>query len=151
MKKVSGKTHTQEQLNTWANQNNPNNKAYRANSNNHNGTISEEVRLIYVVHQRTGLPLFFRYAAGNVIDVRTLVRTIAELKANGVNTKFAILDAGYYTGANADALLDAKISFITRLKNFKGESSATQCKHGSGFPRTSDDDIRPSCYPENDV
>ena len=35
MKRVSGKTHTQEQLNAWANQNNPNKKAYRAKSNNH--------------------------------------------------------------------------------------------------------------------
>lgn len=88
--------------------------------NNHNGVVSEEIRLIYVVQQRTGLPLFFRYVAGNVIDVSTLTRTIEELKANGVNTKFAILDAGYYTGVNADALLDAGISFITRLKsNFK--------------------------------
>ncbi len=34
-KKVSGKTHTKEQLDNWANQNNPNNKAYRANANNH--------------------------------------------------------------------------------------------------------------------
>ncbi len=88
--------------------------------NNHNGIVSEEIRLIYVVQQRTGLPLFFRYVAGNVIDVTTLTRTIAELKANGVNTKFAILDAGYYTGVNADVLLEAGISFITRLKsNFK--------------------------------
>ena len=29
MKKVSGKTHTKEQLDNWANQNTPNNKAYR--------------------------------------------------------------------------------------------------------------------------
>lgn len=65
--------------------------------NNHNGVISEELRLIYVVQQHTGMPLFFRYVAGNVIDVSTITRTIAELKANGVNTKFAILDAGYYT------------------------------------------------------
>jgi hypothetical protein len=88
--------------------------------NNHNGTVSEEVRLIYVVQQRSGLPLFFRYVAGNVIDVTTLTRTIAELKANGINTKFAILDAGYYTGVNADILLDAGVSFMTRMKsNFK--------------------------------
>ena len=40
MKKVSGKTHTQEQLNAWANQNNPNNKAYRANSNNHSNQLN---------------------------------------------------------------------------------------------------------------
>jgi len=85
--------------------------------NTHNGAVSEEIRLIYVVQQRTGLPLFFRYVAGNVIDVSTLTRTIAELKANGINTKFAILDAGYYTGKNADVLLDAKVSFISRLKS----------------------------------
>lgn len=35
MGKISGKTHTKEQLDRWANQNNPNNKAYRANLDNH--------------------------------------------------------------------------------------------------------------------
>lgn len=33
--KVSGKTHTKEQLDNWANQHNPNNRAYRANVANH--------------------------------------------------------------------------------------------------------------------
>ena len=88
--------------------------------NNHSGVISEEIRLIYVVQQHTGMPLFYRYVNGNVIDVGTIVRTIAELKDNGVNTKFAILDAGYYTEVNADTLLDAHVSFISRLKsNFR--------------------------------
>ena len=32
---VSGKTHTQTQRDHHANQNNPNNSAYRANQNNH--------------------------------------------------------------------------------------------------------------------
>ena len=32
---VSGKTHTQNQRDHYANQNNPNNSAYRANQNNH--------------------------------------------------------------------------------------------------------------------
>ena len=40
VKKVSGKTHTQEQLNNWANQNNPNNKAYRANANNRSNQLN---------------------------------------------------------------------------------------------------------------
>ena len=35
MGKISGKTHTKEQLDNWANQNNPNNKAYRANQKSH--------------------------------------------------------------------------------------------------------------------
>lgn len=35
MSKVSNNTHTQKQLNNYANQHNPNNSAYRANNNNH--------------------------------------------------------------------------------------------------------------------
>jgi len=85
--------------------------------NNHNGVISEEVRLIYVVQQHTGLPLFFRYIAGNIIDATTIKTTVAELKASGINTKFAILDAGYYNGKNADALIDAGISFVSRMNS----------------------------------
>ena len=35
MGKVSGNTHTQQQLDNYANQRNSNNSAYRANNNNH--------------------------------------------------------------------------------------------------------------------
>lgn len=34
VKKVSGKTHTKAQLDDWANQHNPNNKAYKARIGN---------------------------------------------------------------------------------------------------------------------
>jgi hypothetical protein len=83
---------------------------------NHNGEISNEVRLIYVTQQETGLPIYFRYCPGNVIDVSTLTRTILELKESGVNTKFAILDAGYYDGENIAALYKSNVSFVSRLK-----------------------------------
>lgn len=84
--------------------------------NVHNGEINKEVRLIYVVQQNTGLPIYFRYCPGNVIDASTLVRCLEELKEQGINTKFAILDAGYYTDKNIDELYEHKISFVTRLK-----------------------------------
>jgi hypothetical protein len=84
--------------------------------NNHNGEISNEVRLVYVVQQNTGLPLYFRYCPGNVIDTMTIIRCFEELKAQGINVKFAILDAGYYTGDNIRELFEKKISFVTRLK-----------------------------------
>ena len=77
---------------------------------NHNGDINNEVRLIYVVQQDTGLPLFFSYVAGNVIDASTIKNVVAHLKNNGIATKFAILDAGYYNKRTADALIGAKIS-----------------------------------------
>ena len=82
---------------------------------NHNGKISNEVRLIYVVQRESNLPLYFRYIPGNVIDVSTLSRTIKELKAYNVDTKFAILDAGYLTEVNTKELYDNDISFISRL------------------------------------
>lgn len=83
---------------------------------NHNGKISNEMRLIYVLQQETELPLFMRYCAGNVVDVSTLTKTILELKANGIHTKFAILDAGYLTKENIEELFENKVSFLSRLK-----------------------------------
>ncbi len=83
---------------------------------NHNGEIENEVRLIYVTQQETGLPVYFRYCAGNVIDVSTLSRTIEELKHNGINTKFSILDAGYLTLQNMGYLYENHVSFLTRVK-----------------------------------
>lgn len=82
---------------------------------NHNGKISEEVRLIYVVQQKTGLPIYMRYVPGNVIDSTTLVTTLKELKAQGVETRYAILDAGYVTDENLKAMAENKISYLSRL------------------------------------
>lgn len=81
----------------------------------HNGIVSNEVRVIYVVHQRTGLPLFMRYVPGNVVDASTVRRTLLELEGMGVNVSFALLDAGYYNGKNADALYEAGVPFVTRV------------------------------------
>lgn len=83
---------------------------------NHNGTISNEVRLIYVLQQETNLPLYFRYCPGNVIDVSTLTNTMLELKAYNINTKFAILDAGYLDNENMKILYKEKVSFLSRMK-----------------------------------
>ncbi len=38
---VSGYTHTQQQLDAFANQHNPNNPAYRANANNHSNQCNK--------------------------------------------------------------------------------------------------------------
>jgi hypothetical protein len=81
----------------------------------HNGEISEEVRLIFVVDTETGLPLFFRYNAGNIVDITTLKATLLELEELGLSVKQAILDAGYCSEDNIKALLEAKIHFLTRL------------------------------------
>jgi hypothetical protein len=81
----------------------------------HNGQTSEETRLILVVDAKTGMPLFFRYNAGNIVDISTLKATLDELKENGVSVKHAIVDAGYCSEGNLKALYEARIHFLTRL------------------------------------
>jgi hypothetical protein len=83
--------------------------------NNHNGVYSREVRLIFVVDRQTGYPVYFRCVAGNIVDVTTLTTTVGELKAQGINVKHGIFDAGYYSEPNITALYGAKIPFLLRL------------------------------------
>jgi transposase len=65
---------------------------------------NNEARLLLVVDRLTKMPLFFRYNAGNIVDVTTLRSTIAELDAFGVNVDYAIVDAGYYSEDNVRGL-----------------------------------------------
>lgn len=83
---------------------------------NHNGEVSEECRLTYVLEQSTGLPVYLRVAAGNVVDVTTLRRTFAELEMAGLPASWAVLDAGYWSEANVRAMDAAGIRFLTRLR-----------------------------------
>jgi hypothetical protein len=83
--------------------------------NNHNGEISVEIRLIYVIDRRNGLPIYFRYCPGNIIDVSTLCTTIAELAQYDVSIEYAIVDAGYFSEENVKELYRNKIHFVTRL------------------------------------
>jgi hypothetical protein len=83
--------------------------------NNHNGIISNEIRLIYVVDRNSGMPIYFRYISGNIIDNNTLVVTLQELKAYSINVEYIIMDAGYYCEENIAELTAAKIPFMVRM------------------------------------
>ena len=82
---------------------------------NHNGDISREVRLIYVIDRNNGMPIYFRYVAGNIVDVSTLITTVNEMEQYGVSVSHAILDAGYFSEKNVVELFDSGIPFMTRL------------------------------------
>ena len=82
---------------------------------NHNGNISLEIRLIYVIDRKTGMPIYFRYCSGNIIDVTTLCATLAELRQYDIEIDYAIVDAGYCKEENIKELYENHVSFITRL------------------------------------
>jgi hypothetical protein len=107
---------------------------------NHNGEISEEVRLIFVIDTKTGLPLLFRYNAGNIVDITTLRATLYELENYGVNVNYALLDAGYCSEKNIEALYESRINFLIRLPNnrkiftdsftkYKNEALSDLCRY----------------------
>jgi hypothetical protein len=82
---------------------------------NHNGDVSLEARLIYVIDRKTGMPIYFRYCAGNIVDVTTLCTTLAELKQYNIDIDYAIVDAGYHDEKNVKELYENNVDFITRL------------------------------------
>ena len=83
---------------------------------NHNGKITNEMRLIFVLQQETSLPLFMYSCSFNIIDITPLMKTIDELKTYGIQPKVAILDAEFLTKENIETLFKNGISFLSRLK-----------------------------------
>lgn len=87
--------------------------------NVHNGKVSNEIRLIFVVQKSSGLPLYYRAVPGNIVDVSTLSRIFLHLDSMGIDISSCIMDAGYNSGNNLDLFYDenhkCKIGFITRI------------------------------------
>jgi len=81
----------------------------------HHGDVNFEMRLIYVIDRISGMPLYLRYCAGDVLDISTLRTTVEELKQLGVNIDMALVDAGYYSNDNVDALYADEIAFASRV------------------------------------
>jgi transposase len=81
----------------------------------HGGEIAKEIRMIMVVDRTSGEPLYFRYVAGNIVDVSTLKTTMNELISLNINANYALLDAGYCSEDNIKGLYDASISFLMRV------------------------------------
>jgi transposase len=71
------------------------------------------------VERNTGFPIFFRYVAGNIVDVSTLRVTLNLMKAYGIDIHHSILDAGYSSEANLLKLLEDGIPFLIRLPDNK--------------------------------
>ncbi|CAD7771007.1 Transposase DDE domain protein [Candidatus Methanoperedenaceae archaeon GB37] len=81
----------------------------------HNEEIDKQIKLLLVIDRSTSLPLFFRYIAGNIVDVSTLKATVEELKKYGVSRYFLILDAGFFSEENIKELYNEEIQFLIRL------------------------------------
>ena len=100
---------------------------------NHNGDINLEVRIIYVIDRSNGMPIYFRYISGNIVDVSTLVTTMTELKQYKIDLSYAIMDAGYFSEGNIRKLFESKVPFMTRLVPNRVLYKELAAKHASGL------------------
>lgn len=81
----------------------------------HEGEVNLEFRMIAVVQKSTGLPLYYEYIAGNIVDISTLERTILILSEHKCNVDYCIGDAGYCNQGIMVKMIMLGIEFMTRL------------------------------------
>ena len=69
--------------------------------NNHNGEISREVRLIYVIDCDNGMPIYFRYVAGNIIDVSCFSPMVSSAATTSESVPETEMSVNLIDGENA--------------------------------------------------
>lgn len=70
-----------------------------------------QINLAVLYGQKSGLPAYYRRLSGNIPDVKTLQSTMDTLDFLGKTKLFFILDRGFYSEKNVDALLDKRYHF----------------------------------------
>ena len=94
---------------------------YYTTFSNHSGKKQNKLRLIFVSNISTGIPIFYKFIPGNILDINSLRPIISQLSELGIKISKCILDAGYNSSENLDIFYDencnAKIEYITRLKS----------------------------------
>jgi len=81
--------------------------------------IDKQIRFLLVVDKKNSMPLFFRYFAGNIVDVSILKNTIKELQKFGIKENYVYMDAGFFSEDNILELYEQEINFLTRLPSLR--------------------------------
>lgn len=81
----------------------------------HENEVHIEFRVIVVVQQSTGLPIYYEIIPGNVVDISTLENIIRKLGLYGCKIKYVLGDAGYCCPGTMERLILSGIEFMTRM------------------------------------
>ena len=91
---------------------------------NKDGDALKQVNVLILVHQETGLPLFYRAYAGAVPNVSTVANMLKDYALIGMErTSILVTDKGYSAVVNIHRFLQSGLSFLTNIK-----TSLTFCK-----------------------
>ena len=75
-----------------------------------------QINLALLYGQESGLPFYYRKLAGNIPDVKTLRNLLADLDYLGCQKIKLVLDRGFYSEENVNALFRDHLKFILATK-----------------------------------
>jgi hypothetical protein len=117
MKKVAGKDclcYDLTSVSSYSEQN-----EYVRWGHNRDGESLPQINLGMLFGQESGLPVYYRRLPGSVGDVSSLRKTIASLGFLGQTRLTFVLDRGFYSEDNIDALFAARMNFILMIPHRK--------------------------------
>jgi transposase len=71
-----------------------------------------QINLAVLYGQHSGMPAYYRRMPGNITDVATLKTTMEALEYLGKTKLFFVLDRGFYSETNVDALMEKRYHFM---------------------------------------
>lgn len=73
----------------------------------------EQLNLLVVCEEETGIPLFYRSVQGNVTDKKVLKATLTQMRDAGFgNTIILVMDRGFWSEENVERLISSNFEFI---------------------------------------
>ena len=87
-----------------------------------------QINLSIIVDKDLGVPVMYDLYPGSIADISTLKNTIKKIAAHGVKRYTMIMDRGFFSTDNIEAMVSSDLSFIipptNNLKNVKEAISA---------------------------
>lgn len=81
----------------------------------------EQLNLLVVCEEETGIPLFYRSVQGNVTDKKVLKTMLAQMRdAKFRNTIILVMDRGFWSKENVEHLISSSFEFIMCIPSTDG-------------------------------
>lgn len=78
---------------------------------NRDGEGLAQINLLMITSENTHLPVYYRILSGSIKDVSTLKESVGNLKLLNTKAVRLIMDKGFYSEPNVDALYDGRYKF----------------------------------------
>ncbi len=75
-----------------------------------------QINFALIFGETSGLPFYYRKLAGNIPDVKTVLNLLADFNALGFEKIKLVMDRGFYSAANINALMKEHLKFLISVR-----------------------------------